>query len=166
MTVLAEQKQVLMGRFKTLAWILSALFLLQLVYICARFFFAANPAPILLSDDALFPAELVISTAPALESTLLDRPLFWKSRRVKINDDEVELVIENYSIELNNITLKSITRSGESGFVIITDQAGKTQRLALNDKIGAWEITTIEAREIEVSKSGETKVLTLEYADF
>lgn len=106
------------------------------------------------------------SQAPAEASqfvAILERPLFSPNRR----PPPVATAVAPTAAPppppvdpLANVQLLGLY-SGKGSGGIIAKVDGKARRLALKERIGDWTISSIEQREVTLTRSGETRVLTL-----
>lgn len=154
-------------RFWSVALILSILFLLQLLYNGARLLLTFDPDPVLLAADAMRPAKVFVSTDETSPSDLIERPVFWQSRRVltpagKQTGPTAQKAVVADVAALDDIALLGVFGSGDSGSIIAMVD-GEEQRVAINDRVSGWEVTGIKGREVTFQQRGVSKTLTFEY---
>lgn len=167
MMSIGVQGSLLKRRIWGAALILSILFLLQLLYNGAHLLLASDPDPVLLAADAMQPAKVLVFVDETSASALIERPVFWQSRRVLVAaGKQVEPTAQKAAVAdvaaLENVTLLGVFGSGSSGSIIAMVD-GTQQRVAINDSVKGWELTGIKGREVTFNQRGVNKALTFEY---
>lgn len=150
------------------ALLLSVLFILLLLYNGARLLLSSELEPVMLAQDALLPAEIFAASDDVSAQGLIDRPLFWNTRRALKSTGQAGVAAAarpkaaNVAV-LENVTLMGVYNSGGVGGIIVQVD-GNTQRIPINQKVKGWEVTEINAREVTVQQRGVSRKLTFEYA--
>lgn len=115
------------------------------------------PAP--KAPEITAPAPLVAS-AGANYSVILERPLFAPDRRPP--PPPAPPAPPAPPDPLANIQLRGIFSGEQAGILASID--GKVRRIKLSESVGAWQLKSIDGRQVTFVQGGQTRQLQLSYA--
>ncbi len=126
---------------------------------------AIPPAP---STLAAVPIELPAVAMPDGGAEIVERPLFWSSRRPEVEAESTGPVAPVSGGDvLDKVVLLGVFSTGESGGAIVRID-GERQRLMIGQELQQWKLQGITAQEAEfvsLDDAALKRVLPLEYAE-
>ncbi len=149
---------------------LSALLILQLLWVGSRLLFLSEP-------DAIVPAESSLSvdefqSAAELGEFSLEglsaRPLFWQGRHpyippIEAEEQEEEIVIEEGSSEIDKVELLGTYGVGSESGVIVAYK-GKKSRLRADETIAGWQFAMLSETGAMFESGDRIKQLQMAHA--
>lgn len=156
-------------RLRTVALVLTAMVLLQLVWGGIKLLLTAEPEPTLPAEGSLKVDEIRQSaqSGEALSESLAARPLFWQGREKWVADPnalkirEPERAPRNSNID--EVALKGTFSAGEKSGVIVSFR-DERRRLQRDEAIAGWTFTALSDEGATFKSGAETQVLALEHA--
>jgi hypothetical protein len=144
---------------------LAALLLLLAIYHAVRLATLAPP-------DAVMPSADSMSVLPIVErsevteqqrAAMLQRPLFWSSRRPVESDALAESAQEEEtkSGNIDNVTLLGVFGEGSSAGIIAKIR-GRQQRVSVGESVEGWTLDEIALQHAVFSRSGERREVPLQ----
>ena len=155
-------------RIELVALILTAIFILQLLYSVARLIMPAQPESVLPAPDTLVVSELKRFGALLDEqrADLRARPVFWASRRTIADSVGPVVAVAPVSkpkakkSELDKIKLLGIFGVGDSSGIIALVE-GKKKRILRGDKMVGWTLESINGGHAVFTNGGQSQDVML-----
>jgi hypothetical protein len=157
------------SRLRTVALVLTAIVLLQLVWSGVSLLLTADPEPTAPAEGSLHVDEIRHSAplSGELSESLAARPVFWQGRekfvpaQVVQGDRKRDRAPRNSNID--DVALQGTYTAGDKSGVIIAYK-DERRRLQRDEEVAGWTFTLLSEEGATFESGRETKVLALEHA--
>lgn len=155
-------------QLRKLAIIMTAIFVLLVLWSGLRLLLTSEPDPIYPAEASLRVDGVLFGAAPDGEFSraLVSRPLFWQGRKVYVPDTSEEVIEEPVeargSKAIDEVTLQGVYTGTFPGIIISFN--GERRRMRLGESVEDWKFIQL-LPEGAVFRSGKSKrTLDLEHA--
>lgn len=154
------ERQILMAAAVITGVLVLALLLALVVSLRSEVPQAVPPA-----SDAM--SAQTVSPVPPVEASqrqmLLERPLFWESRRPLAPAEAIDEPVDEEQVadELKQLTVLGVFSDGEVGGMIVLFKQQR-QRVAVGESIAGWELDSVSADKVTMTRDGRRSNLPLE----
>jgi hypothetical protein len=157
------------SKLRTVALVLTALVLLQLVWSGVNLLLTSDPAPTLPAEGSLRVDEIRQSAqlSEELSQGLAARPVFWQGREKFVANKnpggkrKPDRAPRNSNID--DVALHGTYSAGDKSGVIISYK-DERRRLQPDEEVAGWTFTLLSDEGATFESGKETKVLALEHA--
>jgi hypothetical protein len=152
-------------RIELVALVLTVVLIVQVLYGALRLSVLSEPESIAPALDVMIDSEpLAIELVSAeLSEELRARPLFWPSRRVRVDNTEsasVEQKTPAPETEIDKLKLVGVFGAGESGGIIALVE-GKKRRILVGEVVEGWSLDSVTRNEAVFADESRRKTLIL-----
>ncbi|MCB1954253.1 MAG: hypothetical protein KDG55_01175 [Rhodocyclaceae bacterium] len=124
------------------------------------------PAPLLPELPRLASAADIAPVDDDVIATIIERPLFFESRRPLPKEAPAEQASEAAKDPFEGIVLDGFySAGGAKGGVTLLDREGKRMRVLLGANLGEWALVSLSGREAKFRRQGEERILSLRRAE-
>lgn len=158
------------SQLRTVALILTAVVLVQLIWGGVRLLLVSSPEPTAPAEESLQVDEIRqdVQLTEELSQSLAARPVFWQGREKFVPDKgpkggrEPDRAPRNTNID--DVALQGVYAAGDKSGVIVSYK-DERRRLQRDEAIAGWTFTLLTDEGATFANGDETKVLALEHAE-
>ncbi|MBK6511003.1 MAG: hypothetical protein IPG64_14180 [Haliea sp.] len=153
----------------TVAQVITALVLLQIVWSGVGLLLMSDPDALLPAESSLQVGEIRYDMGLDSESArdLASRPIFWQGRQAYTPAEPVESVVlteSRASAAINEVEIIGVYTGAEQSPGVIISYRGERRRLRPGDAVEDWEFTHVNQNEATFQSGGEKRALILKHA--